>query len=317
MQAMVITEFGGTDVFERREVETPEPSPTEVRVRVHAASVNPVDAKIRQAGSWANVSPPEIIGYDVSGVVDAVGEAVTDFDVGDEVFYTPEIFVGKGSYAEYHVADESIVAEKPDSLSHREAAALPLAGGTAWDAVVERGDVGAGDTVLVHGTGGVGSVAVQLALASGANVATVSSPETAPLMKGFGVDLALDYTEDDLVAPIREYYDADEPVDVVVDTIGGTAVADSMDVLRPHGTAVTIQNPAGDVGAQYTKNPTLELLFLERERFKLDGLRRLVERGSLEPMIDSVLPVEDVALAHEMVEEGGLQGKVVLDVDFQ
>ncbi|MFW5903499.1 MAG: zinc-binding dehydrogenase [Halolamina sp.] len=316
MDAMVITDFGGTDVFEERERETPEPGPTEVRVAVRATSVNPVDYKIRQAGSWANVEPPEIIGYDVSGVVDAVGEAVTDFAVGDEVFYTPEIFVGEGSYAEYHVANEDIVAHKPPSLSHEEAAALPLAGGTAWDAVIERGEVTAGDTVLIHGTGGVGSVAAQLALAAGATVVTVSSPQTAPIMDSLGVDRVLDYTADDVVAGVREYFGADEPIDLVVDTIGGTAVADSMDVLRPHGTVVTIQNPAGDVGAQYTKNPTLEFLFLERERYKLDGLRRLVENGDLEPIVDSVRSVRDVATAHELVEAGGLAGKVVLDVDF-
>ncbi|UWG49040.1 NADPH:quinone reductase or related Zn-dependent oxidoreductase [Halanaeroarchaeum sp. HSR-CO] len=316
MRAMVITDFGDTDVFEEREVETPEPGPTEVRVTVHASSVNPVDYKIRQAGSWANVSPPAIIGYDVSGVVDAVGEAVTDFAVGDEVFYTPEIFVGEGSYAEYHVAAADIVAHKPPSLTHEEAAVLPLAGGTAWDAVIERGDVEAGETVLIHGTGGVGSVAAQLALASGARVVTVSSPETAPLMADLGVDLVLDYTADDVTDAVQAHFDADEPIDLVVDTVGGTAVADSMDVLRPHGTAVTIQNPQGDVGAQYAKNPTLELLFLERARDKLDGLRRLVESGHLEPMIDSTRPVQEVARAHELVEAGGLEGKIALDVDF-
>ncbi|MFB6070676.1 MAG: zinc-binding dehydrogenase [Halanaeroarchaeum sp.] len=316
MQAMVVTAFGDADVFEEREVETPTPGPTEVRVRVEATSVNPVDAKIRQAGSWANVSPPEIIGYDVSGAVDAVGEAVTEFAVGDEVFYTPEIFVGEGSNAEYHVADADVVARKPPSLSHEEAAALPLAGGTAWDAVVERGDVEAGETVLIHGTGGVGSVATQIALASGARVATVSSPQTAPIVADLGADLVLDYTEDDVVEGVRSHFDAEEPIDLVVDTVGGTAVADSMDVLRPHGTAVTIQNPQGDVGAQYTKNPTLELLFLERERYKLDGLRRLVERGHLDPVIDSVRSVRDVAAAHDDVEAGGLEGKIVLDVDF-
>jgi NADPH2:quinone reductase len=316
MDAMVITDFGGTEVFEERARETPEPGATEVRVEVRATSVNPVDYKIRQAGSWANVEPPEIIGYDVSGVVDTVGSAVTDFDVGDEVFYTPELFVGEGSYAEYHVADESIVAAKPPSLSHQEAAALPLAGGTAWDAVIERGDVEAGDTVLIHGTGGVGSVAAQLALASGARVVTVSSSQTAPIMENLGVDRVLDYTVDDVVDGVREYFDAEEPIDLVVDTIGGTAVADSMDVLRPHGTAVTIQNPDGDVGAQYAKNPTLEFLFLEREQYKLDGLRRLVEQGDLEPIIDSVHSVREVATAHELVEAGGLAGKIVLNVDF-
>ncbi|MFC7230879.1 alcohol dehydrogenase catalytic domain-containing protein [Saliphagus sp. GCM10025308] len=129
MEAMVITDFGGTEVFEQREVDRPTPRPTEILVRVRASSVNPVDCKIRQAGSWAGISPPTVIGYDVSGVVETVGDEVTDFEAGDEVFYTPEIFGEQGSYAEYHVADESIVARKPESLSHEEAAALPSRAG--------------------------------------------------------------------------------------------------------------------------------------------------------------------------------------------
>lgn len=309
---MVITEFGGTDVFEERELDRPEPGPTEVLVEVHATSVNPVDTKIRQAGSWANVSPPDVIGYDVSGVVAGVGEAVTDFAVGDEVFYTPEIFVGQGSYAEYHVAEESIVAHKPPSLSHTEAAALPLAGGTAWDAIIERGWVEAGETVLIHGTGGVGAHATQIALASGARVITVSSPETAADMEAFGAARAIDYTDGDPIETIEEEFG--EVVDLAFDTVGGETLADSTPVVRPHGRMVSILGPEGDWGAAYQKNFSVELLFLERERYKLEGLGRLVEQGRLEPYIDSVMALSEVARAHEMVEEGGLSGKVVLDV---
>jgi len=134
MKAMVIADFGGSEVFEGRDVAKPQPMPSEVLVRVHATSVNPVDVSIRKSGSWAGVSPPAIIGYDVSGVVEAVGEEVEDFEEGDEVFYTPEIFEGQGANAEYHVASEEIVAHKPPSLSHVEAASLPLVGGTAYDA---------------------------------------------------------------------------------------------------------------------------------------------------------------------------------------
>lgn len=311
MEAMVITEFGGTDVFERREVDRPEPGPTEVLIEVKATSVNPVDTKIRQAGSWANVSPPDIIGYDVSGVVVETGAAVGDFEAGDEVFYTPEIFVGQGSYAEYHVADESIVAQKPPRLSHTEAAALPLAGGTAWDAIVERGWVEAGETVLIHGTGGVGAHATQIALASGARVITVSSPETADDMESFGATRAIDYGSDPIEVIEEEF---GEVVDVAFDTVGGETLAESTPVIKPHGRLVTILGPEGDWGAAYQKNFTVELLFLERERYKLEGLSRLVEQGHLEPYVDSVLPLKEVGRAHEMVEAGGLSGKVVLEV---
>jgi NADPH:quinone reductase-like Zn-dependent oxidoreductase len=312
MNGMVITDFGGTDVFEQRELDRPEPGPNDVLVAVHATSVNPVDTKIRQAGEWANVSPPEVIGYDVSGVVEAVGSEVTDFAVGDEVFYTPYIFEGVGSYAEYHVAPEAIVAHKPPSLSHTEAAALPLAGGTAWDAIRTNADVTAGETVLIHGTGGVGSHALQVAVASGARVITVSSPETADVAAELGADRVIDYKSESFQDVIDSEYD--ENVDVVFDTVGGETLADSTAVTKPHGRLVTILNPQGDFEQAYLNSMDLHFLFLERERYKLDALRRLVEQGHLEPVIDSVLPLEDVARAHEMVEAGGLRGKVVLEV---
>lgn len=312
MDSMVITDFGGTEVFERRDVEKPSPGPTELLVRVHASSVNPVDCKIRQAGSWAGISPPTVIGYDVSGVVEETGSAVTDFEAGDEVFYTPEIFGKQGSYAEYHVADESIVARKPESLSHTEAAALPLAGGTAWEAIVTRGDVTAGETVLVHGAGGVGAHAVQIADASGADVIAVTSPETVEQTEELGAVRAIDYESEDF----REVLDSefDEPVDLVFDTVGGETLVESTGVTKPHGRLVTILEPEGEWGSAYQKNLSVEMLFLERDRRPMDALRRLVDQGRLEPVIDSVLPLHEVAEAHEMVEGSGLTGKVVLDV---
>ncbi|WP_440008984.1 zinc-binding dehydrogenase [Halomicrococcus sp. SG-WS-1] len=312
MQAMVITDFGDTDVFEQREIEKPSPGPTEVLVRVHASSVNPVDYKIRQAGSWAGISPPAVIGYDVSGVVEAVGEAVTDFDVDDEVFYTPEIFGEQGSYTEYHVADETIVARKPENLSHAEAAALPLAGATAWEAIVTRGDVAAGETVLIHGAGGVGAHAVQIAATAGAQVIATASPETVEQTENLGATRAIDYESEDFVDVIESEFD--ESVDLVFDTVGGETLVESTDIMKPHGRMVTILEPEGAWGTAYQKNLTIQMLFLERDRRPLDALRHLVERGQLEPVIDSVLPLEEVPEAHEMVEGSGLTGKVVLDV---
>ncbi|WP_276256892.1 zinc-binding dehydrogenase [Halomontanus rarus] len=314
MDAMVITDFGGTEVFERRDVEKPSPGPRDVLVRVHASSVNPVDCKIRQAGSWAGISPPTVIGYDVSGVVEEVGETVTDFEAGDEVFYTPEIFGEQGSYAEYHVADESVVARKPESLSHAEAAALPLAGGTAWEAIVTRGDVTAGETVLIHGAGGVGSHAVQIAAASGATVVATTSPETVAQTEDIGAVRAVDYESEDFESVLETEFDDREPVDLVFDTVGGETLVESTDVTKPHGRMVTVLEPEGEWGNAYQKNLTVEMLFLERDRRPLDALRRLVDGGHLEPVVDSVVPLEDVAKAHEMVEGSGLTGKVVLDV---
>lgn len=312
MEAMVITDFGGTEVFERRDVEKPSPEPTEVLVRVHASSVNPVDYKIRAAGSWAGITPPTVIGYDVSGVVEAVGESVTDFEVGDEVFYTPEIFGEQGSYAEYHTADESIVARKPSNISHTEAAALPLAGATAWEGVVTRGEATAGETALIHGAGGVGAHAVQIADAAGAEVVATASPDTVTQTEDLGATRAIDYKSESFTDVIESEFS--EPVDLVFDTVGGETLVESTGVTKPHGRMVTVLEPEGEWGAAYQKNITVEMLFLERDRRPLDALRRLVEQGKLEPVIDSVLPLADVAEAHEMVEAGGLTGKVVLDV---
>ncbi|ELY89510.1 alcohol dehydrogenase zinc-binding domain-containing protein [Natrialba hulunbeirensis JCM 10989] len=313
MDAMVITDFGDTDVFEHRDADRPEPGPTELLVRVHASSVNPVDCKIRQAGSWAGISPPTIIGYDVSGVVEETGKAVTDFTVGDEVFYTSEIFGEQGSYAEFHTVDESIVAPKPGSLSHEEAAALPLAAATAWEAIVTRGAVTAGETVLIHGAGGVGSHAVQIADASGATVIAVTSPETVDQTEELGAARAIDYESDSFVDVIESEFD--KGVDLVFDTVGGETLVGSTEITNPHGRLVTILEPEGEWGTAYQQNYTLEMLFLERDRRPLDALRRLVEAKRLEPVLDSVLPLADVAQAHELVEGGGLTGKVVLDVD--
>ncbi len=312
MRAMVIREYGGTDVFEERDVDRPEPGPTEVLVRVHATSVNPVDTKIREAGEWAGVEPPAVIGYDVSGTVEEAGEAVTDFEAGDEVYYTPEIDGSGGSYAEYHVADESIVARKPSTLSHTEAAALPLAGGTAYDAVYTRGDVGAGETVLIHGAGGVGSHAVQMADAAGAQVVAVTSPETVEQTEHLGAVRAVDHESEEFVPVVDR--ELDEPVDVVFTTVGGETLAESMAVVGPHARLVSILAPEGDWGSAYQQNPTVHLLFLERQRRTLDGMRRLAERGQLEPVVDRVLSLDEVARAHDLVEQGGLTGKVVLEV---
>ena len=153
MRAMILPEFGDPNLFEERDVERPEPGPGEVLVRIFASSVNLVDTKFRADGGSAGLEPPVILGADISGVVEEVGPGVMDFAPGDEVYYTPEI-VGpnsNGAYAEYHVAPASIVAKKPASLSHEEAAAVPLAGGTAYEAIVRRLAVRVGETVLIHG----------------------------------------------------------------------------------------------------------------------------------------------------------------------
>lgn len=315
MRAMVIRAFGGTDVFEERDLPDPQPGPGEVLVRVVATAVNPVDYKIRRNGAWAGVKPPAIIGYDVSGVVEAVGPGVTDFRSGDEVYYTPEIFGGKpGSYAQYHVASASIVAHKPRNLSHVEAAAVPLAGGTAWDAMVTRAGVRPGETVLIHGgAGGVGHFAVQIAKAAGARVLVTCSRRNLEFVRQLGADVAIDYEHEDFVEVVNRAAGG-QGVDVVFDTVGGELLAKSVEVTRPGGRLVSIVSAGGNLNAAHRKNLTLHFLFLLRARDKLDSLRAVIERGLVRPVVDQVLALEQVAKAHERLETGHGRGKIVLQV---
>ncbi|PVE23299.1 NADPH:quinone oxidoreductase [Microvirga sp. KLBC 81] len=315
MRAMVITQFGGPDVFKLQERERPAPGPGEVVVRVVASGTNPVDAKIRQAGSWAQIPFPAVLGYDVSGVIEEVGPGVTGFRVGDEVFYTPEIFGNPhGSYAEYTVASARIVAHKPANLSHVEAAGIPLAGGTAWEAIVRRLNVRPGETVLIHGgAGGVGSFAIQFAKAAGARVVATASKANHPALHELGADLAIDYHDADVADQIMRGT-ASRGVDASFDTAGGNVSMSTL-VTRPFGRIATILPPDGDLSALYTKNQTLFGTFLTREGARLREMTPLFERRQAKVVVDTVLPLEDVAKAHERLDSGHGRGKIILQVE--
>jgi NADPH:quinone reductase-like Zn-dependent oxidoreductase len=313
MKAMVITDFGGPEVFAARDMPTPAPGPNEVLVKVYATSVNPIDFKIRRSGSGSGRVPPIILGYDVSGVVVDVGEAVQRFVVGDEVYYTPETTVGQGSYAEYHVADKGIVAHKPPSLSHHQAASIPLAGCTAWDALIERAKLRVAEVVLIHGIGGVGSLAIQIAKACGAFVFASGSDYMLDLAEELGADRVFDHKTQDFGQIILEETQG-AGVDVVMDTVGGQILAESVEVVKPFGRMVGIVRTAASLRAAFAKNITAHLVYMQRARYKLDALRALIEWGRLRPVVDSVLPLDDVAMAHQRLEAGGVKGKIVLHV---
>jgi NADPH2:quinone reductase len=313
MKTMIITAFGGPEVFQASDWPKPVPQATEVLVRVHAAALNAVDYKIRRAGSWAGVKPPAVLGYDAAGVVEAVGTCVKAFKPGDEVFYSPSIWGGQGSYAEYQVSDESIVALKPRNLSFVEAAALPLAGMTAWDAMGFLKPQ-PGSTLLVHAAaGGVGSLAVQMAKAAGARVLGTCRSENQEMVKALGVDVAIDYrAEDFATAVLRET--GGEGVDGVYDTVGGTILACSLVVIKPYGRAVSCVNSTGDLSSANSRNLTVYFGFMERAKYKLDAIRVLVGRHQLSPVIDSVIPLSEVAAGHRRLEAGGVRGKIVLQL---
>jgi NADPH2:quinone reductase len=314
MKAIVIKAFGGPEVFEQREVAKPEPGPNQVLVRVFATSVNPVDYKVRRSGQWAGIHPPATIGYDIAGMIEAVGPGVDDLKPGDEVYYSPEVRGNQGSYAEYHVSPKEIVAKKPDNISFVEAAAVPLAGCTAWDGIVGRGRVQVGETVLVHGgAGGVGHFAIQLAKAAGAYIYTTCGDYDFDFVKQLGADRPIDYHSEDFIQIISKETNG-QGVDLVLDCVGGDLVSKSIDITRPHGRIAGIVNMEGSLNKAYRRNITFESIYFERTRHKLDALTTLIERGQLRPMIDTVLPLEQVAEAHEKLEEGHVRGKIVLKV---
>ena len=314
MRAVVLKGFGGLEMLEERDLPVPEPGPGEVLVRNLAVAVNPVDAKIRAAGRWAGVEPPFVLGYDAAGVVAKVGPGVKDLKEGDEVYYTPEIFGNPhGTYAEYTPVPAGIVAKKPKNLSFAEAAAIPLAGGTAWEAVVRRLAVRPGETVLVlGGAGGVGSFAVQFAKAAGAYVIATASAENLPVLKELGADLALDYrgpwAEEVLKAT------EGQGVDAAFETAGESLVERVIPVVRPFGRIATILPPQGNLSGLYTKNQTLYGVFLTRERKRLLEMRPLFERGLARPLIAEVLPfsLENLRKAHARMDSGHGRGKIVL-----
>lgn len=313
MRAMVMTDFGGPEVFELRDVPKPAPGIGELLVRVIAAGTNPVDAKVRAGGSWAGITPPAILGYDASGVVEAVGLGVTEFKPGDDVFYTAEVFGNQeGTYAEYNVVPAAIVAKKPPSLSHFEAAAVPLAGGTAWEGIVRRIKLRVGETILIHGgAGGVGSFAVQFAKASGARVLATAGPENQETLRDLETDVPIDYRNSDVFEVVRKAT-AGRGVDAVFDTAGGDLLAHSIPVTRPFGRLATILGPSGDFTQAYLRNHTIHGVFLIRERARLEEMTPVLAR--VRPLIDEVLPLEKVAEAHRRMESGHGRGKIVLQV---
>jgi len=319
MKAQILKAFGGPESFELRDVPKPVPQAGQVLVRVHATSINPLDFQVRRGDYTDYVPLPSITGHDVSGVVEAVGPGVTSFVPGDEVWYTPQIFDGPGSYAEYHVAAESIVGKKPASLSHIEAATLTLVGGTAWEALVVRAALRVGESILVHGgAGGVGHVAIQLAKAIGAKVFTTVREANFEFARNLGADVVIDYEQEDYVDAILRETDG-RGVDVVFDTIGGTTLSRSPDALAQLGRVVSIVDIAQpqNIIQAWGKNASYHFVFTRQNRGKLDELSALIERGQLRPHIGAVFSLADIPRAHALLESpnNGLRGKIAIAVE--
>ena len=309
MRAIGQDSFGGPDVLKIVEVPRPVPGPAEVLVRVCAAGVNPTDWWHRATGGLAGDVPIRL-GWDVSGVVEAIGPGVTLFAPGDEVFGMPRQPAPAGTYAEYVVSPARHLAAKPPVLSHVQAAALPLAALTAWQALVDTADLRPGQRVLIHAAaGGVGHLAVQIAKVRGAHVIGTARSANHEFVRGLGADEVIDYTRTDFTTAARD-------VDVVIDTIGGDYGPRSLKTLRPGGIVVSLASPAEAHLADRARELGLRSTFMitEADRAGLQEIASLAASHRLRVRVDTVLPLEQAAKAHEIGETGRTTGKIVLTV---
>jgi NADPH:quinone reductase-like Zn-dependent oxidoreductase len=307
MRAIAIEEFGGNDKLQLVDLPTPEPGPEEVLIRVRAAGVGPWDVMSRQ-GVFGDREFPFVPGFEPAGVVETVGGDVEGFSEGDEVFAYR--FPG-GGYAEYVTASQDITARKPASLSFEEAAGLPVAGTTAHQGLVDELGVQEGDTVLITGaSGGVGSMAVQIAAnILGARVIGTASTRNHEYLRELGAEEAIDYNGD-WVTGVREV--APDGVDAVLECAGGETLERSFETLRDEGRAAYIvpveeepEPPRGISAHFFSAQP---------DGGRLSALASMFDAGQLRMNLQEVVPLEEAARAHQIVEEGHTRGKVVLSM---
>ncbi|MFD5341665.1 NADP-dependent oxidoreductase [Streptomyces hawaiiensis] len=307
MRAISQDVLGGPEVLKEVEIERPVPKPNEVLVRVRAAGVNPTDWKHRATGGFLG-EPPFVLGWDVSGVVEAVGIGVVAFAPGDEVFGMLPYPYGHGSHAEYVIAPVRALARKPAGVDHTRAGALPLVSLTAWQALTEHAGLRPGQRVLIHAAaGGVGHVAVQIAKARGAYVIGTASAGKHEFLREIGVDEAVDYRETDFTEAVKD-------ADVVLDTIGGDNSLRSLRVLRPGGVLVSILPGGSDDLYEEAERLGVRALrmLVDADRSGMEAIAELAEAGKLRATIAGTFPLSDAAEAHALGDTGRTTGKLVL-----
>ncbi|MEV6862256.1 NADP-dependent oxidoreductase [Streptosporangium subroseum] len=311
MRAISQDVLGGPEVLKETRVERPVPGPTEVLVRVRAAGVNPTDWKHRATGGLLG-RPPFVLGWDVSGVVESVGIGTALYKPGDEVFGMLRYPYGHGAFAEYVTAPARTFVRKPPRIDHVRAAALPLAALTAWQALVDTARVEAGQRVLIHAAaGGVGHLAVQMAKARGAHVIGTASAAKHEFLRGLGADELVDYRSVDFAEAVGA-------VDVVIDTMGGDYGPRSLRTLRRGGVIVSLvlSDLAEGLDAQAEElGIRAESMLVEPDHAGMKAIAALADKDRLRAEIDTVLPLEKAAQAHERGETGRTTGKIVLTVE--
>ena len=309
MKAIVIENYGGKEELKEMEVEKPKAKAKQVVVEVKATSINPIDWKLREGylQKMMNWSFPIILGWDVAGIISEIGDEVTDWEVGDRIFARPET-TRFGTYAEYAIVDQSLLAKIPENISFEEAAAVPLAGLTAWQGLFDHGKLKKGETVLIHaGAGGVGTYAIQLAKSIGAKVITTASKKNHDLLLELGADQIIDYKSE----KFEELLDG---VDLVLDTMGGEIQKESFKVLKPKtGRMISIVGLADEEMLQQY-DVKFESIWLEPNGQELTKIADLMALGKVKSVIGAKFPLTEKGIydAHELSETHHAVGKIVI-----
>ncbi len=324
MRAMIIEGFGDADVLHWGDLPMPQPGPGEVLVRVACAGVNPADWKTREGklSAYIDYHFPFVLGFDLAGVVEAAGDGVDAFRPGDRVFGMSRQGQGlDGSYAEYCLADAAFLAPLPSGWSFAQAAALPVAGTTAYGGIVDAGALREGQQLLINGgAGGVGSIGIQVAKALGARVAVTCGADNQAYVRGLGAELAIDYRDGDVVAAVRKW--APDGVDLVLDAVGlDTLLPSVLDIVAPGGRYVEIETlisrAADDLVASAAARDIAilsNMVAVARLPEHLKGLAALCGTGKVMPPAIETMPLGEAAAAHRRVEAQHVRGKIILEV---
>ena len=307
MKAVRIHSYGGVDALKFEDAPRPRPKDDEVLVRVIAAAVNPVDAKVRQgAFRMPGATMPLILGYDISGVVEETGAKATKFKRGDAVYAYMSLERG-GAYAEFAIVKENEASAKPQTRTHEQAAAVPLAALTAWQTLVERARLDAGQTVLIHGgSGGVGMYAIQIAKARGAKVIATASGANQEFLRELGADQPIDYKATKFEEVVKD-------VDVVLDLVGGDTLTRSYDVVKKGGIIVSVldQPKKAELEKRGIRGTAM---LVQPAGDMLAELTKLIDAGKIKSVVSQTFPLAATAEAHKAIESGHTRGKIVLRV---
>jgi NADPH:quinone reductase-like Zn-dependent oxidoreductase len=308
MKAVRIHDYGSVEVLKIEDVPEPEIAEDELLIKIFAAAVNPIDWKVREGKlRWRNLHQlPLIPGWDLSGVVERTGKNVANFKPGDEVYSRPDV-ARNGSYAEFIAVKENIVAFKPKTINFEESASIPLAGLTAWEALITNANIQHGQKVLIHAaSGGVGSISVQIAKAFGCYVTGTTSEKNLEFVKHLGADEVIDYKKQDFTKQVKD-------VDVVLDTVGGQTQLESLKVLKKGGLIVSIINPVSE--EEVKKYGVRGAYFFVQSNGKvLAELANLIDSGKIKPVVGKIFSLDEIKKAHELSQSGRAVGKIVIKI---